>query len=235
VGIELNINKHINKRARIVICIVLIFLFILSIVGVLWFTKSLGSVEAAIRIVFKRTFLVLISVLFGGWISGKKIRKKYWTIIVVPVLALMIVICFVNNYPGEQIERNDILSFAGDYLSFLGTFCLGYFIFLQDEARRIDDRRSKVKLLLELIESAETDLLRLGNIVTSSNPYYPREQGGCIYPYFFTMKINDVLITDTIQEMYKSMGILNFMKESYAYCQNYEKEIREHILRSENK
>jgi len=71
--------------------------------------------------------------------------------------------------------------------------------------------------------------------LSSLNPYYPREQGGCIYPYFFTMKINDVLITDTIQEMYKSMGILNFMKESYAYCQNYEKEIREHILRSENK
>lgn len=166
---ELNINKHINKRTRLVISIVLIFLFILSIVSVLWFTKSVGSVEAAIRIVFKRTFLILVSVLFGGWISGKKIRKKYWPIIVVPGLALMVVICFVNNYPGEQIQRNDILSFAGDYLSFLGTFCLGYFIFLQDEARRIDDRRSKVKILLETIESAETDLLRLGNIVTSSN------------------------------------------------------------------
>lgn len=75
----------------------------------------------------------------------------------------------VNNYPGEeQIQRNDIFSFAGDYLSFLGTFCLGYFIFLQDEARRIDDRRTKVKLLLEIIESAEQDILRLRNIVTSS-------------------------------------------------------------------
>ena len=50
----------------------------------------------------------------------------------------------VNNYPGEQIQRSDIFSFAGNYLSFLGTFCLGYFIFLQDETRRIDDRRSKV-------------------------------------------------------------------------------------------
>lgn len=166
---ELNINKHINKRTGIVIFIVLVFLFILSIVGVLCFAKSLGSVEAALRIVSKRTVLIFVLVLFGGWISAKKVRKKYWPIIVVPVLALMIVVCFVNNYSGEQIQRNDILSFAGDYLSFLGTFCLGYFIFLQDEARRIDNRRSKVKLLLEMIESAETDLLRLGNIVTSSN------------------------------------------------------------------
>ena len=86
-------------------------------------------------------------------------------------------------------------------------------------------------ILSELVVEAVMSDERL----CSLNPYYPREQGGCIYPYFFTMKINDVLITDTIQEMYKSMGILKFMQESYAYCQNYEKEIREHILRSENK
>ena len=71
--------------------------------------------------------------------------------------------------------------------------------------------------------------------LSSLNPYYPREQGGCIYPYFFTMKINDVLITDTIQEMYESMGILKFMQESYTYCQKHEEEIREHILHSENR
>ena len=86
-------------------------------------------------------------------------------------------------------------------------------------------------ILSELVVEAVMSDERL----CSLNPYYPREQGGCIYPYFFTMKINDVLITDTIQEMYKSMGILKFMQESYAYCQNYEKEIREHILCSENK
>ena len=46
---------------------------------------------------------------------------------------------------------------------------LGLFYLLQDETRRIDDRRSKIKLLLETIESAEWDLLRLRNIVTSTN------------------------------------------------------------------
>ena len=67
------------------------------------------------------------------------------------------------------------------------------------------------------------------------NPYYPRERGGCIYSYFFTMVINGVPITDTIREMYRTMEISKFMEESYAYCQKYEAEIREHILRSENK
>lgn len=167
--LELSINKQNNKRTGIVLGIFLLFLFITSIVGVLCFAKSLRSVEVAIRIVPKRTFITLISVLFLGWIIGKKIRKKYWPIIVMPLLALVIIIFVVNNYPGEQLQRSDIFSFTGDYLSFLGTFCLGYFIFLQDETRRIDDRRSKVKLLLEAIERTESDLLRLGNIVTSTN------------------------------------------------------------------
>ena len=71
--------------------------------------------------------------------------------------------------------------------------------------------------------------------LSSLNPYYPREQGGCIYPYFFTMEIDGVFITETIQEMYRSMGILKFMKESYAYCQKHEVEIRAYILNFENK
>lgn len=167
---ELNINKHINKRTGIAIFILMLLLLILSILEVVLLTKNFGSVESALRVVIRNVFIILVAVLFMGWIFGKMLKKKYWPIIVVPVIALIIVIFFVNNYPnGEPLQRNDILSFSGDYLSFLGAFCLGYFIFLKEEARLIDDRRSKVKLLLEIIESAETDLLRLGNIVTSSN------------------------------------------------------------------
>lgn len=166
---ELSINKQNNKKIETAFLISLLLLFITLIVGLLYLVKSMGSVEVAIRIICKKTFISLLCVLFVCWIISKKIRKKYWPIIVVPVLALVIIIFVVNNYPGEQIQRSDIFSFAGNYLSFLGTFCLGYFIFLQDETRRIDDRRSKVKLLLETIESAEWDLLRLGNIVTSTN------------------------------------------------------------------
>ncbi len=86
-------------------------------------------------------------------------------------------------------------------------------------------------ILSELVVEAVMSDERLSSV----NPYYPREQGGCIYPYFFTMEIGGVPITDTIHKMYKSMSISEFMQESYAYCQKHEDEIREHILCSENK
>ncbi len=71
--------------------------------------------------------------------------------------------------------------------------------------------------------------------LSSINPYFPREQGGCIYPYFFDMKANGKLILDTLDEMYNSQHIHDFMRNSYAYCRKHEAEIREHIRVSEGR
>lgn len=70
--------------------------------------------------------------------------------------------------------------------------------------------------------------------LSSLNPYFPREQGGCIYPYFFDMKVNNRLVLNTINEMYKSQDIKSFMKNSYDFCMKHEEEIRTHIELSEN-
>ena len=51
--------------------------------------------------------------------------------------------------------------------------------------------------------------------LSSINPYFPRENGGCIYPYFFDMYAGGRLILDTLDDMYKSMKIEDFMKNSY--------------------
>lgn len=67
----------------------------------------------------------------------------------------------------------------------------------------------------------------------SINPYFPRENGGCIYPYFFDMAVDGKPILDTLDAMYKSQTIQDFMRNSYAYCLEHEAQIREHIHKSE--
>ena len=69
--------------------------------------------------------------------------------------------------------------------------------------------------------------------LSSINPYFPRERGGCIYPYFFDMVVDGTPVLDTLDAMYRSQSIEDFMRNSYAYCQSHEAEIREHIRRSE--
>ena len=71
--------------------------------------------------------------------------------------------------------------------------------------------------------------------LSSINPYFPREQGGCVYPYFFDMVVDGKPILDTLDVMYRSRSIEDFMRNSYAYCQEHEAEIREHIQKAEEK
>jgi hypothetical protein len=70
--------------------------------------------------------------------------------------------------------------------------------------------------------------------LSSINPYFSREQGGCIYPYFFDMLVDGSFILDTLDEMYHKQNIAEFMRNSYTYCQKHESEIRSHIQKSEN-
>ncbi len=69
--------------------------------------------------------------------------------------------------------------------------------------------------------------------LSSINPYFPRENGGCIYPYFFDMVVGGKLILDTLDAMYERQNIEDFMRNSYTYCQEHEAEIRQHIEKSE--
>ena len=61
----------------------------------------------------------------------------------------------------------------------------------------------------------------------SINPYF--DGGGCVYPYFYTLKLEDKPILEILYDMYQSMGMVEFMEKSYELCLEYEALIREHI------
>lgn len=69
--------------------------------------------------------------------------------------------------------------------------------------------------------------------LSSINPYFPRENGGCIYPYFFTMRTSDGLALDILDKMYREKDIRAFMKDGYEWCKLHENEIRSHIEQAE--
>lgn len=70
--------------------------------------------------------------------------------------------------------------------------------------------------------------------LSSVNPYFPRENGGCVYPYFQNMIIEDNYILDTLEQIYKTYNMPDFMKKSYEYCRQHEDAIRAHIQENEN-
>lgn len=69
--------------------------------------------------------------------------------------------------------------------------------------------------------------------LSALNPYFPRENGGCVYPWFFDMKAAKKPVLKVIDEQYRELGIKEFMKSSYAFCLEHEEEIRAHMERAE--
>lgn len=70
--------------------------------------------------------------------------------------------------------------------------------------------------------------------LSSINPYFPREHGGCVYGYFQDMLIDGKPLLDTLDAMYRTRSsIQHFMEKSLRYCQQHESAIRSHIAAAE--
>ena len=100
---------------------------------------------------------------------------------------------------------------------------------------RIPGESMNVRPLKWILSEMVVESIMKDSRLASINPYFPREEGGCIYPYFFDMKAGGALIlghfgSDVPEEKHK-----DFMKDSYAYCQAHEKEIRAHIQEAESR
>lgn len=69
--------------------------------------------------------------------------------------------------------------------------------------------------------------------LSAINPYFPRENGGCVYGYFQDIKLGDRMALDVLEELYQQYDIKTFMKKGFAYCKENEAAIRAHIEEAE--
>ncbi len=69
--------------------------------------------------------------------------------------------------------------------------------------------------------------------LSERSPYFPREDGGCVYPYFFTLNTTDGPALEVLDQMYRGKPIRAFMKDGFAWCRAHEQEIRAHIREAE--
>lgn len=82
-----------------------------------------------------------------------------------------------------------------------------------------------------ILSEMVVDTIMRDERLSSINPYF--NDGGCVYPYFYTLTIESKPILDILYEMYKSLNITEFMEKSYGLCLKYEGLIRAHIKENE--
>ncbi|MCL2854093.1 MAG: hypothetical protein FWE21_00580 [Defluviitaleaceae bacterium] len=69
-------------------------------------------------------------------------------------------------------------------------------------------------------------IMRKDPRLSSINPYF---EDRCAYDYFYTMKVDEKPMLETLYQMYTSLDILEFMEQGFAYCQRHEGEIKAQI------
>ena len=125
-------------------------------------------------------FLILFCVVYVGIIfivslapfSFRWIKEHLnWLLLpFVPVAVLIVIFLFISlfHFQGnKEITRADVLAFSGDYISFVGAFCLGYFLYLKDLERDRKEKRIQIRLLLDSLEIANRSLMRIKHAVST--------------------------------------------------------------------
>ena len=69
-------------------------------------------------------------------------------------------------------------------------------------------------------------IMRHDKRLSSINPYF---ENGCVYDYFYSMKIDNTPILDTLLNLYESNSMTDFMEKGYQYCLEHEVEIRKQM------
>ena len=125
-------------------------------------------------------FLILFCVVYVGIIfivslapfSFRWIKEHLnWLLLpFVPVAVLIVIFLFISlfHFQGnKEITRADVLAFSGDYISFVGAFCLGYFLYFKDLERDRKEKRIQIRLLLDSLEIANRSLMRIKHAVST--------------------------------------------------------------------
>lgn len=135
----------------------------------------------------------------------------YAPMIIVPILALIFFFLLVNYYrPDEIISKSDSINFYGNFLSFIGTFCLGYFIYRKGESNRIDEKISKCKLLLNCLETTDMEMMRVARYgYTPAFIDYDANWINYFYEYESLIRSTNNELKSTLNKHFKTINDMN--------------------------
>lgn len=167
--IEDSRSKTFGKR-EIVLKVIYWFVIIGVLLYIFW-DRQINSFDWIVLV------LLLINISADITVKFHRELKEYWPILVVPIIALVVIGVIIHCYPDDNVlTRADILGFSGSYLSAVGAFSLGYFIFRYGVKQEKKEKIGHVRQLLALIQRIDIDLIAakssLDCITKNSNRKY---------------------------------------------------------------
>jgi hypothetical protein len=197
------IKKIINNKNTIVFILGVLILFEYGIYGfvkIISFTLFLYCI-------------VMVCLIFQMYIWDKV--RGFLPFLIVATLSLSVIIIFLKD--NSTIEEGDWLTFYGAYLSFIGTFGLGFFIYLKDEKVRLEEKIHKCKLLYSTLENITWQTVRLTRGTKFGKIKYDYNWKDYFYEYETLIKKHDRDLELVIQLIFNNVDNINLALEEGDY------------------
>lgn len=148
-------KKKNERKKPSVIPFILYFIVYVTVIVIDAYTKEenhfLFWLENVMRILPVIYFIiVLVQLTKALWPKLSKWYKNWcaiiWTVAITFAIPFVIHFCI---YSGETINQDTLLSAYTEYLSFVGAFALGYFLYKREEIKNEATLRKKARLLYD--------------------------------------------------------------------------------------
>lgn len=151
-------KRNINLKNIFFIWIIPVTLYL--IVGLISFHIT-GQLTKSI--IYALAVQIIFSLLINRIRIFRYIRQQHiFPILLFAVLGISILlIIWIGYKPKTEFNKDAILGFAGDYLSAVGAFGLGYYIYMKDQKARREEKKNLCRRLMISLENTDFELLKI--------------------------------------------------------------------------
>lgn len=168
-------------------------------------------------------------------ISSWRIKEELKTIIIFVLIAIIsfiipILVHFIF-FSSNKINEVDILNFYGSYITFLGTFGLGYVVYQRDKFITIGEKIKKAKLLHSCLNSVinQMDIVGSNPEIIKKIEYDPHWR-----EYYYEISalgsINELYLSIKLEAIFRNVDLINYDLEQgrkYDAQKRYENFIKQ--------
>ncbi len=154
---ELDPSKKVDKKFWISYMVILFLEILCGILILIIIGKPISFLSTMEILLFANIVNLLL-------LKGKEIKDRiiaYLPIIIVPSIALLISYILISRWSTETLRKSEVLAFWGQFLTFFGSFGLGYFIFANENKKRKEKQIEEIEHLADLAFKADIDMYNL--------------------------------------------------------------------------
>ncbi len=212
--------KNVKIKMKYVILLILLYFYNVLLYEITQDIFEFLKLSAISIIIFSLCYFLFL--LFKIKVIFKYLYRyvrSYIPIALVAVLSLLIAYIIYNCFnTSTPITQGEAMTFYGEYITFIGAFSLGYFLYMRDKRQMIEAKKNRCKLLLSCIQKATDDMMRISRFqYKNDNIIYDSNWREYYLEFESLTKGQYARIKDTLDDFFSTIDMMNLLLSKDDY------------------